>query len=305
MNKQPAFVIMAAGMGSRFGGLKQIEPVDAAGHILMDFSIHDALRAGFGKIVFVIKKENEAAFRAAVGGRTEKKAETVYVFQDTADLPEGFAVPEGRVKPWGTGHAVYACRHAVDVPFAVINADDFYGADAFAKLGAFLRSAEDGEPFGWALAGYSLGNTLTENGTVSRGICRVDGEGNLVDIRERKKVRANAAAAEYLDDDGETWVSVPASSPVSLNTWGFTPGLFDVLAERFPAFLERAAAEDPLKAEFFLPEVVGSLLREKRASVRVLQSSDRWYGITYKEDKDTVVKAIAAMQAEGRYPYEF
>ena len=305
--KAPALVIMAAGMGSRYGGLKQIDPVDAFGHILMDFSIYDAAKAGFGEVVFIIRKENEALFREAIGNRVEKKMRVHYVFQDIADIPEGFAVPEDRVKPWGTGHAVLAARNVIDGPFAVINADDFYGREAFQILYDYLTSHEDDEKYRYVMAGYVLGNTLTDNGSVSRGVCAVDGEGYLADIHERKKIvrTKEAPGAAYTEDDGATWIPLPDCSAVSLNVWGFTPSFLKELEARFPAFLEEALRTDPLKGEFFLPSVVDSLIKEGKATAAVRMTPDKWYGITYKEDKPQVEQAILRMEEEGIYPKEF
>ncbi|MBQ6470031.1 MAG: nucleotidyltransferase [Lachnospiraceae bacterium] len=307
VKKAPALVIMAAGMGSRYGGLKQIDPVDAFGHILMDFSIYDAAKAGFGEVVFVIRKENEEIFREAVGNRVEKKMKVHYVFQDITDLPDGFSVPEGRVKPWGTGHAVLAARNVISGPFAVINADDFYGREAFQILYDYLTTHEDDEKYRYVMAGYVLGNTLTENGSVSRGVCAVDEEGYLTDIHERKKIvrTKDDAGAAYTEDDGSTWTPLPETSAVSLNVWGFTPSFLEELKARFPAFLEGALKTDPLKGEFFLPSVVDALIKEGKAAAAVKMTPDKWYGITYKEDKPMVEQAIRAMEEAGIYPEDF
>ena len=307
VSKAPALVIMAAGMGSRYGGLKQIDPVDAFGHILMDFSIYDAAKAGFDKVIFIIRKENEAVFREAIGDRIARKMDVRYVFQDLQNLPEGFAVPEGRQKPWGTGHAVLSCAGVVDGPFAVINADDFYGREAFQILYDYLTTHEDDEKYRYVMAGYVLGNTLTDNGSVSRGVCAVDENGLLTDIHERKKIirTSEEPGAAYSEDDGATWTPIARDSAVSLNVWGFTPSFIRELAARFPAFLENALANDPLKGEFFLPSVVDELIKEGKATAAVRMTPDKWYGITYKEDKAEVMEAIRKMEEDGIYPEDF
>lgn len=300
--KKPVLVIMAAGMGSRYGGLKQIDPVDENGHIIMDFSIYDAMQAGFEKVIFIIKKENEADFRETIGNRVAKKMQVEYVFQDLHNLPEGYHVPEGRVKPWGTGHAVLSCLSVIDGPFAVINADDYYGREAFQIIYDFLSSHEDGEKYQYVMVGYYLKNTLTENGHVARGVCSTDEEGKLTGIVERTRIEKRGKGAAYTEDEGKTWVGLPDDCIVSMNMWGFTAGMLRELQERFAAFLERNLAKNPLKCEYFLPFVVDELLREDRAEVTVLKSADRWYGVTYKEDKPVVVQAMKDLRTAGLYP---
>ena len=306
MNK-PVLVVMAAGMGSRYGGLKQIDPVDEAGHIIMDFSVYDAIRAGFEKVIFIIKKENEKDFREAIGDRISSRIKVSYVFQDIADLPEGYAVPEGRVKPWGTGHAVLSCFQEIDGPFVVINADDYYGRDAFSMAFDFLAAQEPEQktPYPFMMVGYRLDHTLTENGHVSRGVCETDEEGYLQDIHERTHIEKRGDGAAYTEDDGATWVSIPPESTVSMNMWGFTREMLTELKERFPAFLDRNLEINPLKCEYFLPFVVDELLKEGKAKVKVLRSPDQWYGVTYKEDKPMVMAAIRKMEEEGIYAGEF
>ena len=267
--KEPVLVVMAAGMGSRYGGLKQIDPVDQEGHIIMDFSIYDAVRAGFKKVIFIIKKENEQDFRDAIGDRLSDKVEIVYVHQDLNNIPEGFQVPEGRVKPWGTGHAVLSCAEVIDGPFVVIN---------------------------------RLENTLTDNGYVSRGVCETDADGYLADINERTHIEKRDGGAAYTEDDGKTWTSLPGDTPVSMNMWGFTGGFMKELVNRFPVFLQKNIPENPLKCEYFLPFVVDELLKEKKATVKVLTTQDKWYGVTYKEDKPVVVAAIQKLKDQGLYP---
>ena len=305
MNK-PVLVVMAAGMGSRYGGLKQIDPVDANGHIIMDFSVYDALQAGFEKVIFIIKKENEADFKAAIGDRLSKYIQVEYVFQDLNNIPEGFSVPEGRVKPWGTGHAVLNCIDSIDGPFAVINADDYYGRNAFSMAYDFLSGEQDEENCcHFMMVGYQLKNTLTENGHVARGICETDEQGYLKDINERTKIQRRGEGIAYTEDDGETWVPLAGDSIVSLNMWGFSAGLLKELKERFTAFLEENLPVNPLKCEYFLPFVVDELLKEKKATVKVLESVDKWYGVTYKEDKPVVMQALEGMEEAGLYPKDF
>ena len=300
--KKPVLVIMAAGMGSRYGGLKQMDPVDENGHIIMDFSIYDAIRAGFEKVVFIIKKENEALFKECVGDRVAKKMQVEYVFQDLHNLPEGYIVPEGREKPWGTGHAVLSCLSAVDGPFAVINADDYYGREAFQIIYDFLTTHQDDEKYQYTMVGYYLKNTLTENGHVARGVCIADEEGKLTGITERTRIEKHAAGPAYTEDDGETWTKLPEDTIVSMNMWGFTSSILQELNNRFARFLEENLRKNPLKCEYFLPFVVDELLKENKAEVTVLKAPDRWYGVTYKEDKPVVVEAIKNMRSAGLYP---
>ncbi len=300
--KQPILVIMAAGMGSRYGGLKQIDPVDEQGHIIMDFSIYDAKRAGFEKVVFIIKKENEQDFREAIGDRIAKVMDVAYAYQDLRHIPEGFEVPQERVKPWGTAHAVLSAKDEIDGPFAVINADDYYGREAFAKIYDYLRSHEDDDKYRYAMVGYHLENTLTENGHVARGICEVDEHDELVSVTERTRIEKRGQGAAYTEDDGMTWVSLPSNTIVSMNMWGFTAGFLGEIKKRFAAFLEKGLKENPLKCEYFLPAVVSSLLYEDRAAVAVLTTSDKWYGVTYKEDKPVVEYAVRSFKQAGFYP---
>lgn len=300
--KKPVLVVMAAGMGSRYGGLKQIDPVDEYGHIIMDFSIYDAVRAGFEKVVFIIKKENEAAFRETIGDRISERLEVSYVFQDLHNLPEGFQVPEGRVKPWGTGHAVLSCIGTVDGPFVVINADDYYGSRAFQMAYDFLVSHQDDEKYRYMMVGYQLENTLTENGHVARGVCVTDQDGYLQDINERTRIERRGDITAYTEDEGASWIEIPAGSTVSMNMWGFSESFLGELERRFASFLEANLPGNPLKCEYFLPFVVDELLREKRATVKVLKSADKWYGVTYKEDKPYVMAAIRKLKEQGLYP---
>lgn len=300
--KKPVLVIMAAGMGSRYGGLKQIDPVDEQGHIIIDFSIFDAKRAGFEKVIFIIKKEDEKDFREAIGERIAKVIDVAYVYQNLHHIPEGFEVPQERVKPWGTAHAVLSCKGEIDGPFAVINADDYYGREAFQKIYDYLQSHEDDGKYRYAMVGYHLENTLTENGHVARGICEVNDRGELVSVTERTRIEKKEQGAAYTEDEGATWVDLPLGTIVSMNMWGFTAGFLGEIEKGFAAFLEKGLKENPLKCEYFLPTVVSSLLHEDRAAVAVLTTADKWYGVTYKEDKPVVENAIRSFKKSGLYP---
>lgn len=300
--KKPVLVIMAAGMGSRYGGLKQIDPVDKEGHIIMDFSIYDAKRAGFDKVVFIIKKENEADFKEAVGRRIEKVMEVAYVFQELANIPKGFEIPEGRVKPWGTAHAVLSAIDEIDGPFAVINADDYYGRHAFQSIYDYLTTYEDDEKYRYTMVGYRLKNTVTDNGHVARGVCGLNADNELVNVTERTRIEKRNGGIKYSEDDGQTWTAIDGDTLVSMNMWGFTRSILDEIKAGFPAFLEKGLKENPLKCEYFLPAVVSELLEEGRAAVKVLESEDIWYGVTYKEDKPVVVAAVQSLKDAGLYP---
>ncbi len=300
--KKPVLVIMAAGMGSRYGGLKQIDPVDNEGHIIMDFSIYDAKRAGFEKVVFIIKKAIEKEFKAGIGDRISQYMDVEYVYQELDTLPEGFEVPEGRVKPFGTGHAILSCKDVVDGPFAVINADDYYGVHAFQEIYNYLTENEDDEKYHYAMVGYILSNTLTENGYVSRGICEMDKDAFLTGITERTHIEQRDMGVQFTEDDGKTWEDIAADSIVSMNMFGFTASMLKELECRFPEFLEKGLKENPMKCEYFLPSVVSDLIEEDKADVKVLRSEDRWYGITYKEDKEAVVSAVQKLKDTGVYP---
>lgn len=300
--EKPVLVIMAAGMGSRYGGLKQIDPVDPEGHIIMDFSLYDARRAGFRKAVFIIKEENEADFREAVGDRVSAYMDVDYVYQKLDRLPAGYQVPKGRIKPWGTAHAVLSCIDQISGPFAVINADDYYGPEAFQLMYDYLTTHQDDGKYRYGMVSYLLGNTVTDNGHVSRGICTTDEKGELLAVTERTRIEKRGEAIAYTEDEGATWTEVAADTPVSMNMWGFTRSILDEIRDGFPAFLDQGLRENPMKCEYFLPAVVSRLLAENRASVAVLQSRDKWYGITYKEDKPMVVEAIRRMKEEGLYP---
>jgi NDP-sugar pyrophosphorylase family protein len=299
--EKPTLVVLAAGIGSRYGGLKQFDPVGPGGELIIDYSIYDALKVGFGRVVFVIKDEIEEAFRERIGKKIEQRCDTRYVFQRLDDLPEGFEVPLDRRKPWGTGQATLSCKGVVDTPFAVINADDFYGRSAFQSLCSHLQGVQDGNGMHeYCMVGYRLENTLSEHGHVARGVCVVDADGYLQEIHERTRIEKFGESAKYTED-GQNWFEIPRGAPVSMNTWGFTPSLFLELDARFHWFLQASRA-NILKAEFFLPEVVGTLIQENRATVKVLSSDEQWFGITYQEDKPRVEKAILALIRQGVYP---
>ncbi|MDD3765830.1 MAG: sugar phosphate nucleotidyltransferase [Eubacteriales bacterium] len=283
-------VIMAAGMGSRFGGLKQIEPVGPNGETILDFSIYDAVKAGFDKVVFIIKKDFENEFKQTVGKRAESKIKVEYAFQDINDLPKGYKTPEGRVKPWGTAHAILSCKSIIDTPFAVINADDYYGQNSFKILNDHLKATSG---YNFSMVGYKLKNTLTENGTVSRGVCEIENN-TLKSIVERTKIKD----LKYTED-GENWIPLPQDTVVSMNMWGFTPVIFEEIEKGFIDFLN--TTNDLIKSEYYIPLIVDSLIKSGKAKVDVLQTDDKWYGITYKEDKPMVVKAIKELIERGLY----
>lgn len=298
---KPVLIVMAAGMGSRYGGLKQMDPVGTKGELIIDFSIYDAIQAGFEKVIFVIKREIEKDFREIIEKRPWKNIEIAYAFQELTDLPAGYAIPEGRVKPWGTCHAVLSCKGMIDGPFAVINADDFYGGDAFKSMYNFLKNARDDEKFRYCMIGYSLENTLTENGHVARGVCEVTEDGHLKTIVERTKIMWKEDKIQFTEDE-EHWTEVAPGTPVSMNFWGFTQSFMSEMENMFPEILDRILAENPMKGEFFLPLAVDKVLKEDRATVSVLPSEDKWYGVTYHEDKPGVVAALKALKEKGIYP---
>ena len=300
--KEPVLVIMAAGMGSRYGGLKQIDPVGVCGEKIIDFSLYDARRAGFQKAVFIIKEELLPAFQEAVFEKASRYMEIRWVFQKLTDVPQGEQVPAGRVKPWGTGHAALtAARELEGAPYAVINADDFYGREAFEKIYRFLKEAREGEKLHFAMVGYYLKNTVTEHGSVSRGVCSTEG-GLLQGITERTRIERRGQGIAYTEDGGATWVPLDPDTVVSMNLWGFTPGFTQALERDFARFFREDVPQSPEKAEFYLPFVVNDLLAQGKAQVSVLSSADKWYGVTYQEDKQTVVRAIRTMTEEGLYP---
>ena len=301
MNK-PVLIVMAAGMGSRYGGLKQLDPVGPNGELIIDYSIYDARRAGFETVIFVIKHEIEAEFKAAIGDRLSAVMDVRYAFQDKSDLPEGYEPPADRVKPWGTAQAALAARNMVDGPFAVINADDYYGPEGFRAVYEYLTTHPDGEVYEYAMVGYLVKNTVTDHGHVARGVCVENEAGYLADITERTRIEKDGEDARYTEDDGATWVHLDGNTPVSMNLWGFTRSFLTEAWARFPAFLDQALAENPAKAEYFLPSVVSALIAEGKARVKVLTRRDKWYGVTYQADRPTVVAALADMTEQGLYP---
>jgi len=298
--KKPTLVIMAAGMGSRFGGLKQMTPVDEQGHFIMDFSIFDAIRAGFGKVVCVIKREMEADFEAILGTRIRPHIQLEYAYQSVDMVPDGYEIPEGRVKPWGTGHAVLSAADKIDGPFTVINADDFYGWEAYEAIAQFLTG--DRKPTEHCMVGYALKNTLTENGTVSRGVCALNEADCLTGIVERTKILRLPDGQTAFTEDGENYEPLSEDTIVSLNFWGFQAEVLPRLNALFEAFLQEKVPQNPLKAEFYLPSIADHLLHDGSGTVQVLSCDARWYGVTYREDLPGVVDAIAAKKAAGEYP---
>ena len=304
MNKKPILVVMAAGMGSRYGGLKQIDPVGPSGEAILDYSLYDARRAGFETVVFIIKHEIEQAFQEAVGARARRAGfEVRYAYQQLDKLPEGFTVPEGRVKPWGTAHAILVAEEAIgEAPFAVINADDYYGPQGFRLVYDYLCSHADGDRFAWSMVGFLLKNTVSANGSVSRGVCVTDAAGNLHSVTERTCIAPYAGGIHYSEDGGESWTDLDENSVVSMNLWGFTPAYIAEAKAGFAAFLRENLPVNPLKCEYYLPSVVTAALQQGKAEVRVLTSTDKWHGITYREDKPELVAALQQMSAQGLYP---
>ena len=302
MSKKPVLVVMAAGMGSRYGGLKQIDPVGTQGEAILDYSLFDAYQAGFETAVIIIKEAIREEFMQTVGKRLEKcPMEIRYAYQELHKLPAGYTAPEGRTKPWGTCHAVLCAKEAIDgAPFAVVNADDYYGKSAFRVVYDYLIKAADGEKYDYCMVGYQLGNTVTENGSVARGVC-VTENGLLTAIAERTRIEKRPEGIAYTED-GENWHVLPPETPVSMNLWGYTPSFLTEIENRMAAFLEKALAENPNKSEFYLPLLVSDLLQEKKATVTVLRSPDKWYGVTYAADRPQVVAAIAQMTKDGKYP---
>jgi len=290
MSKDITLVVMAAGMGSRFGGLKQMEPIGPNGEVILDFSVYDAVKAGFTKVVFVIKHAIEADFKEMVGKRIAKKVKVEYVFQEIDALPDGYTCPADREKPWGTAHAILCCKDVVKEPFAVVNADDYYGKNAFKEIAEYLKS----EPSDYCMVGFRLVNTLTENGTVARGICEIE-DGVLKTVTERTKI----ADCKFTEDDGATWTALEPETVVSMNLWGFNPDIFGYISDGFNKFLDEKI--NVPKSEYYLPSVVSSLIENGTKNVKVLVAEDKWYGVTYKEDKQMVVDAIGQMVADGLY----
>ena len=303
MAKKPILVVMAAGMGSRYGGLKQIDPVGNCGEAILDFSLYDAHEAGFDTAVIIIKQAIKDDFMETVGKRLEKcPMEIRYAYQELDKLPAGYTVPEGRTKPWGTSHAVLCAQEAIDgAPFAVVNADDYYGKSAYKVIYDYLANAADGDKYDYCMVGYELGKTVTDNGSVARGVCVTDEKGYLTSVTERTRIEKYEGGIHFTED-GENWTDLPADTTVSMNLWGYTGSFIPEIEARFPAFLDNVLSGNPVKAEFFLPSTVSELLAEGKATVKVLHSPDKWYGVTYAADKPVVVSALKEMTAQGLYP---
>ena len=303
MAKKPVLVVMAAGMGSRYGGLKQIDPVGSKGEAILDFSLFDAHEAGFETAVIIIKDAIRKDFMETVGKRLEGcPMEIRYAFQELDKIPEGYTVPEDRKKPWGTCHAVLCAAEEIgDAPFAVLNADDYYGKSAFKVIYEALEKM-DTDTYDYCMVGYRLGNTVTENGHVARGVCCMDDAGYLTTIAERTRIEVYEGGIHFTEDEGKTWTDVPADTLVSMNMWGYAPSFLRELKARFPAFLDEALVNNPEKAEFYLPLAVEQLLSEGKARVKVLSSPDKWYGVTYAADKPQVVAALQEKTQQGLYP---
>ncbi|MBE5934967.1 MAG: nucleotidyltransferase [Lachnospiraceae bacterium] len=295
-------VILAAGMGSRFGGIKQLEALGPSGEIIIDYSIYDAIKAGFNKVVFIIRKDIEKDFKEVIGDRISKYVDVEYVFQSLDDLPDGYKTPEDRVKPWGTGQALRACRGVVNEPFVVINADDYYGKEGFIKIHDYLENVQkDNKKYDYCMAGFLLGNTLSDHGTVTRGVCSANEEGNLVSVRETYDISRDGDKAIGYSKDKDVTYTMDLNSPVSMNMWGFTPDLIQELDEKFPEFLDTIKPGD-IKAEYLLPEIVSGMLNSEKATVKVLDTSDKWFGVTYKEDKEVVQQFFKKLADDGVYP---
>ncbi len=301
MNK-PVLVVMAAGMGSRYGGMKQIDPVGPSDQLIIDYSIYDARRAGFETVIFVIKHEIEDAFKAAIGDRLSKVMNVKYAYQQLDRLPAGFAIPEGRTKPWGTCHAVLAAKDLIDGPFAVINADDYYGPEAFRVIYDYLSTHEDGAKYDYCMVSYLLKNTVSDHGSVARGVCAAGKNGKLANVTERTRIEKFPDGIRYTEDDGKTWTALPDDTLVSMNLWGFGKSFLREAEDRFAAWLTENVPKNPLKSEYFLPLVVSELIDEDKADIHILTSRDKWYGVTYKDDKPVVVAAIAEKIKAGLYP---
>jgi len=299
---KPTLFLLAAGMGSRYGGLKQLDGLGPHGETIMDYSIYDAINAGFGKLVFVIRKDFEEDFRRIVLSKYEGHIPCEVVFQGLDCLPEGFTVPEGRTKPWGTNHAVMMGESAIKEPFAVINCDDFYDRDSFQVMGKFLSELPEGSTGKYAMVGFRVGNTLSERGTVSRGVCENDDHQHLTSVVERTKIQRIDGEVKYLEDDGETWTAIPDTTPVSMNFWGFTPEYFEHSREFFKEFLSDPKNQANLKSEFFIPLMVDKLINDGTATCEVLDTTSKWFGVTYAEDRPEVVAKLEKLHADGVYP---
>lgn len=302
MTDKPTLVIMAAGMGSRYGGLKQVDTITDSGEIILDFSLYDAMMAGFDRAIFVIREEHRDIFREIVDERAGRFMEIEYAYQKLDDIPDWVEIPEGRTKPWGTSHAILACRDLIDGPFAVINADDYYGPGGFVSIYDYLMTHKDGDKYEYCMVGYKLENTITENGHVSRGVCEVDENGFLKTVTERTKIMRQPEGIAYTEDNGETWTVLPEGTLVSMNFWGFTASMIDELAAGIDDFFKNEVPKNPIKSEYPLPGTVDSLIKAGKAEVKVLKCSDKWCGVTYKEDKQSVCDELQAKKDKGEYP---
>ncbi|MBQ9060464.1 MAG: nucleotidyltransferase [Firmicutes bacterium] len=302
MTKEPTLIIMAAGMGSRYGGLKQVEKMTDTGEIILDFSLYDAMMAGFKRAVFVIRQEHRDIFRELVDERAGRFMEIEYAYQKLDDIPEGVVIPEGREKPWGTGHAIYACRDLIDGPFAVINADDYYGPQGFVDIYDYLTSHEDDDKMKLCMAGYILGNTITENGHVARGVCQMDGDNFLTSITERTMIMQRPEGISFTEDEGKSWTVLPDDTLVSMNFWGLSGGMIRAIGGGMAEFFETRVPENPLKSEYLLPTIIDGLIRSGKAEVKVLPCHEKWCGVTYKEDKEAVKAELQSKKDKGLYP---
>ncbi len=301
---KPVLVVLAAGMGSRYGGMKQLDPVGPSGQLIIDYSIFDARRAGFEKVIFIIRQEFEADFRKAIGDRLSRLMEVEYAYQSLDDLPAPYTAPEGRTKPFGTGQAVLSARNLIHGPFAVINSDDYYGPEAFRVMYEYLSTHADTQQYQYCMVGYQVKNTVTENGSVSRGVCVVGSDGMLESVTERTKiVQDKDGVIRYADGDG--WVDLPGDTLVSMGIWGLTASFMQEAQDRFSGFLAESLPKEPMKCEYFLPTIISDLIGEGKAQVRMLHSTDKWYGVTYREDKPGVMAALARLTEEGLYPVQF
>ena len=304
MKRNPVLVVMAAGMGSRYGGLKQIDPVGSCGEAILDYSLFDAYQAGFKTAVIIIKDAINEDFMEMVGKRLQKcPMEIHYAYQELHKLPEGYSVPGGRTKPWGTSHAVLCAADVIgEAPFAVINADDYYGKESFRQIYEFLQNVQDGERYNYCMIGYRLGNTVTDNGSVARGVCQTDDSGYLTAVVERTRIEKYEGGIHFTVDEGKTWEDLSPDTPVSMNMWGYTPSFLREVKERFPKFLAEEVPLNPMKAEMFLPMTVGQMLKEDKITVKVLPTTAKWYGVTYAADKPLVVAALKEKTDQGLYP---
>ncbi len=302
MTKEPTLIIMAAGMGSRYGGLKQVDKLTESGEIILDFSLYDAMMAGFKRVVFVIREEHREIFRELVDERAGRFMQVEYAFQRLDDIPADAQIPEGREKPWGTGHAIYACRELVDGPALVINADDYYGPEGYMAVYDYLTTHEDDEVMKLCMAGYELRNTITENGHVARGVCVTDEQGKLTSITERKMIMRRPEGIAFTEDDGKSWTVLPEDTLVSMNFWGLSAGMMGVIGEGMEEFFQNEVPKNPLKSEYFLPEVIDRMIKQGRAQVQVLPCREKWCGVTYREDREDVKNELQSKKDKGIYP---